>query len=207
MKIGILGAGRIGGALGKLWGAGGHDIMFGVRNPQSSEVKTLLDSIGAKARAGAMAEVAAFGEVVLLAVPGGAAQEVIEQVDDWHGKILIDATNRMGPLLPGSSPSAAEDIAAWAIGAKVVKAFNSTGVGNLVNPHFGSQRADAYVCGDDEAAKAIVTELAQTIGFEVVDAGPLSNAGLLESLAKLWVQLAYSQGLGPDIAFKLLRRS
>jgi hypothetical protein len=106
----------------------------------------------------------------------------------------------------GSSEAAAEDIARWAKGARVVKAFNSLGAANLTQLQFGSLKADVFICGDDPTAKAVVGELARIIGFDVVDAGPLSNAVLVEALAKLWVQLAYAQGLGPDIAFKLLKR-
>lgn len=203
MKIGVIGTGNIGGTLGKLWADQGHEIMFGMRDTQSAKVQTLL---GPRAYVGRVAEATAFGEAVLLAVPGPAAQEAIQQGGNWSGKILIDATNRLVPTPPESMPSAAEDIARWAAGAKVVKAFNSAGVGIIARPQFGSQQADTFICGDDEAAKAVVARLAQEIGLGVVDCGPLTNAALVEALAKLWIQLAYPLGNGPDIAFKLLRR-
>ena len=102
--------------------------------------------------------------------------------------------------------AAAEEIGRLASRATVVKAFNSLGAGNLTKLQFGALRADTSICGDDPAAKAVVSELARIVGFDVVDAGPLSNAILVDALAKLWVQLAFAQGMGPDIAFKLLRR-
>jgi predicted dinucleotide-binding enzyme len=125
-------------------------------------------------------------------------------------KILVDCTN---PLLSGTSSlavghttSAAEQIAGWAEGASVVKTFNSTGSVNMVDPRYGSQPASMFLCGDDSKAKSVVARLGEEIGFEMIDAGPLANARLLEPLAMLWISLAYRQGLGPNIAFKLLRR-
>jgi predicted dinucleotide-binding enzyme len=206
MKIGVIGAGNIGGTLSRLWAEKGHEIMLAGRDDQSPKIQAALKAIGPAALVGSIAEAVAFGEAVLLAVPGAAVQEVIQQGGDWTGKIVIDATNRLGPTAPDSLPSVAEDIDRWADGVKVVKAFNTTGVANMAKPQFGSQQADMFICGDDEAAKAAVAGLAQAIGFEVVDCGPLANAALLEALAKLWIQLAYPLGNGPDIAFKLLRR-
>jgi 8-hydroxy-5-deazaflavin:NADPH oxidoreductase len=89
---------------------------------------------------------------------------------------------------------------------KVVKAFNMIGAQTLDNLIFDSQRADLFICGDDSHAKQIVRELAIDIGFDVIDVGPLVNARMLEYLALLWIELAFRQQLGPNIAFKLLRR-
>jgi predicted dinucleotide-binding enzyme len=91
-------------------------------------------------------------------------------------------------------------------GAKVVKAFNTTGAGNMANPRFGGEAASMFICGDDAAAKKTVASLAEALGFEAVDAGSLSQARLLEPLAMLWISMAYGFGRGPNIAFKLLRR-
>lgn len=88
----------------------------------------------------------------------------------------------------------------------MVKTFNSTGSVNMVDPRYGSQPASMFLCGDDSKAKSVVARLGEEIGFEMIDAGPLANARLLEPLAMLWISLAYRQGLGPNIAFKLLRR-
>jgi hypothetical protein len=76
----------------------------------------------------------------------------------------------------------------------------------MASPRFGAERATMLVCGDDPAAKRTVLTLAEELGFEAVDAGPLARARLLEPLAVLWIALAYGEGLGPDIAWKLLRR-
>jgi NADPH-dependent F420 reductase len=204
MRIGILGAGNIGGALGTLWAAQGHDIVFGVREEQSYTVQILMNRVTANARTGTMREAAAWGEVVVLAVPWQAVPEVLAQVGDLGEKILVDCTNRMVPPAPGSAASGAEEVARRAPGARVVKAFNTLGAENLANLQFGTQQASTFVCGDDLSANAVVIRLGEEIGFDVVEVGPLNTAYLVESLALLWVQL--SRRYGRDVAFALLRR-
>lgn len=204
MRIGILGAGNIGGALGTQWAAQGHEIVFGVREEQSYTVQILMNHVGANARTGTMPEAAAWGEVLALAVPWGAVAEVLAQAGDLAGKILIDCTNRTAPALPGSPRSGAEEVARLAPGARVVKAFNTLGAENLVNLQFGTQPAGAFICGDDLAANAVVLRLAEEIGFDAIEVGPLNTAYLVEELAVLWIQL--SRRYGRDIAFALLHR-
>jgi NADPH-dependent F420 reductase len=210
MKIGVIGVGNVGGTLGKAWAAKGHEVMFGVRDPQSDKVKDLLKVSGSKASAGSLADAAAFGEVVVLAVPWSAARDAIRQAGDLSGKVLVDVTNALAPNFSGLSveatPSAAEKIAGWARGARVVKAFNSTGAENMADPQYDAQQASMFFCGDDPEAKAVVARLGRDLGFDMVDAGPLSNARLLEYLTVLWLQLAVKLGLGRDITFRLLRR-
>ena len=208
MKIGIIGTGNMGQGLGKIWAEKNNEIMFGSRDPVN--VLKLANSLGSNVLGGTYADAAQFGNVVVLAVPWSSAKESIESAGDFKGKILIDCTNAVAPhlggLLIGHTTSAAEKIAEWAAGAKVVKAFNSLGSENLSKLQFGTQNASTFVCGDNLEAKSIVRGLAEEIGFDVVDAGPLSNARLIEPLAMLWIELAYKQGMGTGIAFKLLRR-
>jgi len=206
MKIGILGAGRVGGTLGRLWTSQDHQVMFGVRDPHGPKVRALLAETGPAARAASLAEAVAFGDIVLLAVSWAAVRDVIEQAGPWTGKILIDATNRLAPPSPDDAPSAAEDVARWAKQARVVKAFNATGSVNMTAAPYGAQKVDIFLCGDDAQAKAVVADLIASSGFDPVDCGPLANASLVESLAKLWMQLAFAMGNGPNIAFKLLHR-
>src|SRR6266849_1502189 len=176
MEIGVIGAGNVGGTLGRRWAQEGHAVVFGVRDPNDEKVRTLLASAGANARAGRVEEATAASEAVGLT-----------------GKVLVDATNpvAMSPaglqqgLLVGHTTSAAEQVAAWARGARVVKAFNTTGFGNMHDPRYGSQAATMFLCGDDVEAKAMVTQLGEDLGFEMLDAGPLTIARLLEPLAML----------------------
>lgn len=210
MNIAILGAGNVGGALGKGWAAKGHSVYFGVPDPHSEKIRALLSSIGTNARAGSVHDAAEKAEVVVLATPWPATRDAVLAAGKLAGKAVIDCTNPLEPDLSGLSlghnTSAGEQVAQWATGARVVKAFNTTGAGNMANAHYGDNEITMCMAGDDAAAKATVMKLAQDLGFEAVDAGPLKNARLLEPFAMLWIYLAVKQDLGPNIAFKLLRR-
>jgi predicted dinucleotide-binding enzyme len=104
MKIGVIGAGNVGGTLGKAWVRKGHEVVFGVRDPQREKVQDLLKDIGSKAHAGSVAEAAAFGEVVVLAVPWSAARDAIQKAGDLSGKVVVDVTNARA--LPSSCSAA-----------------------------------------------------------------------------------------------------
>jgi predicted dinucleotide-binding enzyme len=139
-------------------------------------------------------------------LPYGIADEVIKSVDiDWDGKVIIDATN---PISESTEPfiSAAEAITAWTGNGDVVKAFNTTGVGNLTNPEYNGKAIETFICGNDMESKKVVTILAADLGFKVVDIGGLENAVMLENLAKLWVTMAYILGKGPNFAFTIVER-
>ncbi|HEX7388924.1 MAG TPA: NADPH-dependent F420 reductase [Acidiphilium sp.] len=209
MKIAVIGAGNVGAALGTLWAAKGHEIVFGVRDPNSPKLVSLLNSTGA--RAASLAEAVSGLEVVALCTPWPATGDAIRACGNLAGKIVIDCTNPLrsdlSGLSVGTDSSGAELVAQWASGGKVVKAFNTTGAGNFGNPRFGAEAASMFIAGDDDAAKATVATLASELSFEVVDTGALSTARWLEPLAMLWIHLAYRQGLGPTgSAFRLLRR-
>jgi 8-hydroxy-5-deazaflavin:NADPH oxidoreductase len=205
MKIGIIGTGRMGSGLGKLWAAKGHQIMFGSRDAdQANEVAGSIPN----ASGGTQRDAVAFGPVILLAVPWRVAVETIKEVGPLEGKTLIDLTNPVGEgrkLAVGFTSSAAEEIQKAATGAHVVKAFNTVHYGVLPRPIFDGVQADVFYAGDNADAKATVLRLIQDTGFNPVDAGPLQNARLLEPLTILWMQLAFVQGQGPTSIFKLLK--
>lgn len=208
MKIGIIGAGDVGGTLGIRWRQKGHEIMFGVRNRQSQNVQKLIQ-LDKNLEFGEIIETVTFGDVIVLAVPWTAIEETIHRAGNLSNKILIDPTNPLTADLKGlalDNSSAAEKISNLAKSTKVVKAFNIIGAKTLNNSIFDSQRADIFICGNDRHSKQVVGELAIDIGFDVVDVGPLANARMLEYLALIWIELAFRQQLGPNIAFKLLRR-
>jgi NADPH-dependent F420 reductase len=209
MKIGIIGAGDVGGTLGKIWRQRNHEVMFGVRNLKSQNVRRLAQ-MDKSLRFGDINEAVAFGNVILFAIPWTSVEETVRKSGNLSGKIVIDPTNPLTPDLKQlalEDTSVAERIADLAKGAKVVKAFNTIGSKTLNNLIFGSDRADLFICGDDTPSKKVVGELATDIGFDVVDVGSLANARMLENLALLWIELALRQQLGPNIAFKLLRRN
>jgi predicted dinucleotide-binding enzyme len=210
VKIGIIGAGSVGGTLGKGWAKKGHQVYFGVRKPQDQETLDLLKEAGNGAKAGSPAEAAAFGEVVVFATPWPATEAAMKSAGDLSGKIVIDCTNPLKADLSGlelgHTTSGAEQVAAWARGAKVVKAFNTTGSNNMAAPVIQGIPTVMFVCGDDQPAKSSVLRLASDLGFDVVDAGPLTQARLLEPWALLWISLAVKSSLGREFGFALLRR-
>jgi 8-hydroxy-5-deazaflavin:NADPH oxidoreductase len=210
MKIAIIGAGNVGSALGHGWASAGHEIVFGVRDPNDTKVQEVVRSAGGRVRVATVRDAVAPTEVVVLATPWPAARDALTAAGSLRGKVLVDATNPLQPdlsgLVIGHTTSAGEQVAAWVPGAKVVKAFNTIGAQHMTNPRFGEQRASMFLCGDDAAAKQVVAGLATALGFEPVDAGPLKQARLLEPLALLWISMALAYGQGPDIAFRLLRK-
>ena len=210
MKIGIIGSGNVGGTLGARWAKAGHQVTFGSRDPDAADMKQLLARAGSNARAATLQDAAKAGDVLLVATPWPATKEILHGLGDLAGKTVIDVTNPISAdfsgLALGTNTSAAEQVAGWARGAKVVKAFNTIGFNIMENPSFGQDRAVLFYCGDDGGAKRAVKQLAEELGFEAVDAGPLTQARLLEPFAMLWITLALKYGLGREIAFKLLRR-
>ncbi len=210
MRIAVLGAGNVGGALGQAWLKKGHEVYFGVRDPAGDSAKRLAESLK-KARIGTVPAAAAAAEVVTLAVPWNTAQQVLASAGDLAGKILIDCTNPLKPdlsdLAIGHTTSAAEQVAGWARGAHVFKAFNHIGAKNMANAAGYPLPPVMFVCGNDTAQKPAVLQLVQDVGFDAVDAGPLHVARWLEPLAMLWIHLARQRGLGMDIAFALMHRA
>ena len=135
MKIGIIGAGDVGGTLGMRWRQKGHEIKFGVRNRQSQSVQKLIQ-LDKNLEFGEIMETVSFGDVIVLAVPWTSIEETILKAGNLSNKILIDPTNPLTPDLKGlamDSSSAAEKISNLAKSAKVVKAFNMIGAKTLNN--------------------------------------------------------------------------
>ena len=204
MRLGIIGAGHAGGTLGRLWEAQGHDVRFGVRDPATESGGGLSHD-----RIGTVADVAAFGDVIVLAIPYATTAEALSATGPLAGKTVIDCTN---PLLPdlsglaiGMTTSAGEEVAKLVPAAKVVKAFNSIGYTNFADPLFKGEKASMFYCGDDASAKLIVAELGNQLGFDMVDAGPLSQSRWLEAMAILWISMAFKYGGSQRSAFRLLR--
>ena len=210
MEIAILGTGRVGGTLGPRWAEKGHRIIYGVPDPSEPTVCDLLEKCGANGTAVSVPEAVAASRVILLAIPWDVTQEVLQSVGSLEGKILIDCINPIqsdfSGLDPKAIPSAAEQIASWAPGAKVVKALNTVSDATMANPLYDGQQAAMFYCGDDERAKAIVRQLTEDLELEPIDSGPMKNARHLESLAMLYIHLAIFGGWGAECAFRLVKR-
>jgi 8-hydroxy-5-deazaflavin:NADPH oxidoreductase len=210
MRIAMIGTGSVGRALGVRFAGLGHQVAFGSRHPSSGDVEQLLAGIEGTVRAASPTDAVSDSELVVLAVPWSAAESVVRSLGELGERILVDCTN---PLLPEAAGldlrggvSGAERVDGWARGGRVVKAFNTTGAGNMADADYGDRRLSMPLCGDDRRAKETVAGLARDIGFEPLDCGALSAAVMLEHLALLWIRLAYEQGLGPQVGFALLRR-
>jgi 8-hydroxy-5-deazaflavin:NADPH oxidoreductase len=213
MKLAIIGAGNVGGALGTAWAQkGDHDIFFGVREPKAEKTQSLLRAIGGKARAGTVAEAADFADIIVLSTPWPVTEAAIRSMGSLKGKVLLDSTNPLTRgvdgigLEIGHSISGGEKVQGWAAGASVFKTLNTTGFGNMANPVFNGVKSVMFVAGDDATNKPRVIDLVGQLGFDVVDAGPLRNARLLEAHAMLWIDLALTRGQGRDWAFSIVRR-
>lgn len=196
VRIAVLGAGRVGRALGAGWAARGHAVVYGVRDPSDPRYAGL----GAVASTAAAAEGA---DVLVLTLPWSAVADVLGQVET-DGKVVVDATNPLGAPDP-EGRSGAERVAELAPSARVVKAFNTVGFETMADAAYPSGTPVTLVAGDDAGAKETVLGLASGLGFDAVDAGPLEAARDLERLAALWIRLARGL-LGREIAFALLRR-
>lgn len=209
MKIAIIGAGNVGGTLGKRWSALGHDVAFGVRDPAREKYQSLVTQTGGRARLVTNAQACDGADAVLLATPWSTAQSALADCGPLSGQVLIDATNPLGPdfrLTLGHTDSGGEQVQRWAPAARVVKAFNTTGFNIMDDPVVAARHAVMFVAGDDPSAKSVVLDLARILGFEGIDAGTLDSSRMLEPLAQLWIHCAYRQGLTRDYAFALARR-
>lgn len=207
MRIGIVGTGRMAMGLGSGWSAAGHRVTFGSREP--ARACALAATIGNGAGGGTIEESVRSADAVLLAVPWQGVPEVVRTAGSSLGGILIDCTNPLdaAPDDLAGSGSGAERIANLARGVRVIKAFNHV-YAEIVHhgPRFGAHNASVFYCGDEIDAKETVAGLAEELGFDPVDAGPLRMARYLESLGGLMLQLAHTQGYGTDQALKQIRR-
>jgi predicted dinucleotide-binding enzyme len=201
MKIAVLGTGNIGGTLGKKWGKAGHEIMFGSRDSHHPRVQELLQVIGHQAAAGTPAEAIAFGEVVLIAVPGNSVDELAAaQSASLDGKILLDATNRFG----SATISSVAVLSQYAPRARVFRAFNSLGWEIFANPMFGETQADLFYCGPEGDARQVVESLIREVGLRPVRVGGLDRVQAVDAIGSLWVALVFGEGMPRHLAFKML---
>ena len=181
LKIGIIGAGNIGGTIGGLWVKAGHPVLFSSRHPE--EIKPLIDKLGPLAKAGTVDEALDFGDVILIAVPYKAIPEIAKEYGPkFVGKVVIDPNNavarRDGEELVKETKEKGigNTTAAYLKGAHVVRAFNSMSYTNFVNQaHRAGDPMAIPMAGDDPHALEVATQLVRDAGFEPV-AVPLARA-------------------------------
>jgi 8-hydroxy-5-deazaflavin:NADPH oxidoreductase len=209
MKIAVIGAGSVGGTLGRRLSELGHDVRFGVRDVTDASSMTMVAGIKGKAKLATIGDAVKEAELVVLATPYSANAAALSAAGRLDGKILIDVTNPVGPggkLALGFDTSGAEQTAKLAPGARVYKAMNQVGFEIMADPKFGAARPVMFVAGDDPAGKDAVLSLVSALGFEAIDAGDLTAARLVEPFAMLWIHLMARRKMGRGFAFGLLRR-
>lgn len=204
MKISILGAGNIGGTLGRKWAGQGHEVVFGVRDAGSDKIKALLGSIEGPATAAPVADSVSDAEVVLLAIPARAVEETLVALNGkLDGKILIDATNNVGQPVMHSLDA----LRRHAPDARLFRAFSNLGWENFAEPVLDGVQADLFYCGEGGRARATVEKLIADVGLRPVYVGDLDQAALIDGLTRLWFALALQQGHGRHMAFKMIKES
>jgi predicted dinucleotide-binding enzyme len=188
-KLAIIGNGNVGNALGRGATRAGYEVRIIGEDPSATR------------------EAVTWADLVLLAVPFGAIDEVVKTVGrQLEGKVVVDVTNALTEdmsLAVGFTTSGAEELQKKLPGARVAKAFNTNFAQHMDTGKLGDQRLTAFVAADDADAKQAALGLARAIGFDAVDAGPLRNARMIEPLAYFNIQLGYVLGMGTQIGFKL----
>jgi 8-hydroxy-5-deazaflavin:NADPH oxidoreductase len=182
MKIGIVGAGRIGGNCATQLAKGGHEVKLSGRDP--SKLDSLAAEIGEAASIGTPAEAAEFGEVVIFAVPWDGFDDAVAGAGSLDGKIVVDTTNQYGSSeMPAEGQTGASFHAARVGGARYTKSFNTLTSAFQVEAAFRpeAERVVQWVCGDDEDAKRTVMGLIADAGYVTVDVGGNSDAAVMEA--------------------------
>ncbi len=187
MKIGIIGAGRIGANVGKLLAEAGHEVFYSFSRSED-KLKQLAAEAGNDSRWGTPAEAVAFADVVLLSPPYGELDNALQAAGGMAGKIVIDTVNPFAAGGPAYADhgTAAEEIAGKLPGAQVVKAYNHIYFEHIHTRHHETPHLVAFISGDDPDAKATVTQLVSDTGFEVIDLGALYTARWTEPRGPLF---------------------
>jgi predicted dinucleotide-binding enzyme len=198
MKIAILGAGNIGGALGKIWLAAGHEIRFGVRDADSGKTKQALEEAKG-AQAVSTSEAIAFGEVVLFSTPWATVAEIASaNSKTLDGKIIMDATNNfMGPVINNLSA-----LQSAAPNSKIFRAFNSLGWELFAESAISDQPVDMFYSGPDGEIRAQVHGLIGEIGVNPIWVGDNDRIQLVDNMGALWVNMVFQRGWKRRLAFK-----
>src|SRR6185503_14394148 len=212
MNIGVIGSGEVARTLAGGFLAHGHDVVIGTRDPAKLKGWAAENP---RARVGSFAEAAQFGNVVALAVKGGASAEALRAAgaSNLAGKPVIDATNPIADAPPSNGvlqffttleESLMERSQREFPEARFVKAFNSVGSARMVNPRFQDGKPTMFICGNDEAAKKTVGRLLEQFGWEAADMGKVQGARAIEPLCMLWCIPGFLRNEWTH-AFKLLR--
>jgi predicted dinucleotide-binding enzyme len=200
MKVGVLGSGDVGKRLAGGFASRGHEVMLGTRTPGNPELAKWAKTVKGKVTFGSFDAAAKFGELIVLAINGAGALSAVDAVGKGNldGKVLIDVTNPLDfsagmppTLFVGTTDSLGERVQHAASSAKVVKALNTVGNGQMIDPHVkGQTRLEMLIAGNDAAAKQQVTEILKSFGWSgTIDVGDIRGARWLEAMCPLWVSI------------------
>ncbi|HLK27072.1 MAG TPA: NAD(P)-binding domain-containing protein [Puia sp.] len=214
MKIGILGSGVVGQVLAKAFFAEGNEVTLGTRNILKDEV-VKFKTTNPQIHIGTFEETASFADLIVLAVQGAAAEDVINLsgIQNFSNKIVIDATNPIAAAPPVNGvlkfftsfdESLMEKIQRQIPEAKLVKAFNSVGNTQMYKPIYKEGKPSMFICGNDDAAKKTVTDILTSFGWETEDMGKAEAARAIEPLCMLWCIPGFLKNQWTH-AFKLLK--
>lgn len=214
MNIGIIGSEEVGQALAHGFLTEGYEVMIGTRNTKKEALLQWQKS-HPTAQIGDFQQTAKFGEILVLAVPGTAVEEVIKLAgpDNFEGKVVIDATNPSAQLPPTNGvlhfittleDSLLERTQRLLPGAKLVKSFNSVGSMFMYRPQFPGGTPTMFICGNDQGAKDTVTAILTRFGWETEDMGSVEAARAIEPLCILWCIPGFTRNQWSH-AFKLLK--
>ena len=211
MRIGILGSGLMGAKLGTIWARAGHEVVFSYARSEQ-KLKKLAREAQGNARAGTPGEAARDADALLLAVHWSRVADVLKQVGDVSGKVIVSCSLPMNAddtgLVVAHTSSGAEELAKKVPKARIVSAFNtvpSAVLFGVFEARRKTRRASLVYCGDDASSKKIAAQLIGDVGFDPVDAGPLRIARYTEPFALLVAQLAYEGDGGPELAYRFER--
>lgn len=213
MRVGILGSGDVAKALAAGFIKYGHQVTFGTRNIGK------LKDFAAQHKAvqvASFADAAKFGDIVVLAVKGGVAADVLKAAGAGNlaGKPVIDVTNPIAEAPPVNGvlkfftsldQSLMEQLQAAFPGAHFVKAYNSVGNARMINPEYKGGKPTMFICGNDDKAKAVVRQINDQFGWETADMGKVEAARAIEPLCMLWCILGFTKNEWTH-AFKLLHK-
>ncbi|MCB0703744.1 MAG: NAD(P)-binding domain-containing protein [Saprospiraceae bacterium] len=213
-KIGIIGSGIVGKTLGKGFIKHGYSVMLGTRSPEKLE--DWKAEAGEAAQIGSFGKAAQFGDILILALKGNVAEEVLRSIpaELLSSKTIIDATNPIGSEPPENGvlkfftnldQSLMEKLQNTYTDAHFVKAFNSVGSSFMVNPDFDGQTPSMFICGNSAEAKTEVREILDLFGWETEDMGKAESARAIEPLCMLWCIPGFLNNQWSH-AFKLLKK-
>jgi predicted dinucleotide-binding enzyme len=212
IKVGVLGSGDVGKVLAGGFLGLGHAVKIGSRDPE--KLREWAAGAGDRASTGTFEEAAKFGDILVLATLGTGTQSAIELAgkDNFANKVVIDATNPLDfstgapKLSVGWNDSLGEQVQRWIPPAKVVKAFNTVGNALMIHPQLPGGPPTMFLCGNDDDAKKIVSQICQHFGWEVSDLGGIESSRYLEPLCLVWVLHGFRNGSWTH-AFKILKKT